>query len=67
VVRVTGRYNVFNVLKTAAPSGFELPYWEEGALKAESDIKTASVLFLFGLVMLAGITLGKLTSRNSEV
>ena len=67
VVRVTGRYNVFNSFKTAATDGFDLPYWEEGALKAVSGIKTAAVLFLFGLVMLAGITVGKLTYATEKV
>ena len=63
VVRVTGRYNVFNAFKDKDPYGFELPYWEEGALKAEADIKTAAIAFAFGLVMLAGIAIGKVSSK----
>ena len=61
VVRVTGRYNVFNILKSKNMDGFELPFWEEGALKAESEIKTAAIVFAFGLVILAGLVIGKIS------
>ncbi|MBO4580046.1 MAG: ABC transporter permease [Clostridiales bacterium] len=62
VVSVTGRYNVFNTFKEDATAGYELPFWEEGALKAESDIKTAAIVFSFGLVMLAGLAIGRVSS-----
>ncbi|MBP5654238.1 MAG: ABC transporter permease [Clostridiales bacterium] len=62
VVRVTGRYNVFNTFKADSAYGYELPFWEEGAMRAESDIKTAAVVFLFGLVMVTGIAIGKVSS-----
>jgi len=65
VVRITGRYNVINVFKDKAPSAFELPYWEERALKAEADIKTAAMVFAFGLVMLSGLVIGKAFSDRS--
>lgn len=63
VVRVTGRYNVFNVFKEKEPYGFELPYWEECALKAESEIKTTAIVFAFAFVMLAGTAIGKVSSK----
>ena len=66
VVRVTGRYNVFNALKAEAPNGFELPYWEEGAVKAEADIKKACIVFAFGLVMLTGLVIGKSSSALKD-
>ena len=62
VVSVTGRYNVFNTFKADATAGYELPFWEEGAVKAESEIKTVAIVFSFGLVMLAGLAIGKLSS-----
>ena len=65
VVRVTGRYNVFNTMKSEIPEAFELPYWEEGAVKAEADIKTAAIAFAFGLVMLSGLLIGKASSVKS--
>jgi hypothetical protein len=65
VVRVTGRYNVFNTLKSESPEGFELPFWEEGAVKAEADIKMAAVAFVFGMVMLIGLLIGKASSAKS--
>ncbi len=65
VIRVTGRYNVFNTLKSESPEGFELPFWEEGAVKAEADIKMAAVAFVFGMVMLIGLLIGKASSAKS--
>ena len=65
VVRVTGRYNVFNTLKSETPDGFELPFWEEGAVKAETDIKNAAVAFVFGMVMLTVLLIGKASSAKS--
>ena len=62
VVRVTGRYNVFNALKTQAPHDFELPYWEECAIKAEADVKTCAIVFILGLVLLTGTAIGKISS-----
>ena len=62
VVRVTGRYNVFNTFKAEPSSGYELPFWEEDAMQAESDIKTAAIVFLFGFVMITGIAIGKMSS-----
>ena len=66
VVRVTGRYNVFNALKTEAPHEFELPYWEEGALKAEAGVKTCAIVFVLGLVMLTGTVIGKVSSKGER-
>lgn len=65
VVRVTGRYNVFNTLKSESPEGFELPFWEEGAVKAEADIKNAAVAFVFGMIMLTVLLIGKASSAKS--
>ena len=62
VKSITGRYNVFKTFSDEAPAGYELPYWEEAALKAESDIKTSAVAFSFGLVLVAGLVIGKLPS-----
>ena len=63
VIRVTGRYNMLSALKADVPGAFELPFWEEGAVKAETEIRTASIAFVFGFVMLAGLVIGKSSSK----
>ena len=62
VISVTGRYNIFKAGGEENPSGYELPYWEENALKAESDIKTSVTVFAFGLVLILGLALGFVSS-----
>ena len=56
---------MFNTLKSENPEGFELPFWEEGAVKAEADIKNAAVAFVFGMVMLTVLLIGKASSAKN--